>query len=125
MGQVVFLCVSVINEQPIHSSANCLSLRTYALHLFSEFDRARMQRDLLSFNSTMAVCAAAACWRHVSQLLSMLRSSLLQANAVTLATVAACATTPRSQLATLAALESAGMGTVRAKMSEALGQIQC
>ena len=99
-----------------------LSLRTYALQLLLEFDRARVQRDLLSFNSTMAVCAAAACWRHVSQLLSMLRSSLLQANAVTLATVAACATNPRSQLTTLAALESAGIGTVRAKMN---GNLRC
>ena len=81
-----------------------------------DFDTAGLQRDLLTFNSTMAVCASAACWLLVVELLEGLQESKLEANAVTMATVVQVkAMAPTSQLASLAALESAGLGTVRQK----------
>lgn len=89
------------------------------MHLFGEFDRALIERDLLSYNSAMAACASAACWIHVLGLLSTLQVQTLEPNAVTSASVElACrrGANPKSQLTALAALESAGLGTVREEM---------
>ena len=84
----------------------------HALQVFHDFDHALVERDVITFHSTMLACKGA--WLHVLELFSSLEASKVEANALTYAILADCQV-GTTQTASLAALASIGLGTVKSK----------